>query len=409
MTSMRRIDYSWLILATGFTVLFFGGGSRHALGLMLKPMSDDLLWSRSTLSLAITCFMIVSAFAMPFAGRLADRYELRWIMGVGAAVAALGISLMYVVSSPWQLFLVHGIVFALGNAGISNPIVGVMISRWFPGKRGVANSAAISGNATGQLIIIGLLTGGLIRYGWRVGFAVLGVINLLVVVPVVLALARSAPPPAIPGSGPGNDETSTGERPAVPPERQQGLLGSGQLWLLCGVYAICGFQDFFVATHVVAFSLDEGIGPVFAGNLLALMGLMGLVGVMVSGVLSDMFGPGRPTLVCFVMRIAIFSLVLVSEAVPAVVAFALLYGFTFLMTAPLTVVFAGNIFGPARLGTVSGTISMVHQVAGGVGALAGAVIFDQWNSYQPMFALMLVLAVAASAGTYLVKDRHRAV
>ena len=409
MTSMRRIDYSWLILATGFTVLFFGGGSRHALGLMLKPMSDDLLWSRSTLSLAITCFMIVSAFAMPFVGRLADRYELRWIMGAGTAVAALGIGLMYAVSSPWQLFLVYGVVFALGNAGISNPVVGVMISRWFPGRRGVANSAAISGNATGQLIIIGLLTGGLVRYGWRVGFAVLGVINLLVVVPVVLAIARSAPPPAIRGYGPGNAGTSVEGPASAPAEWSQGLLGSGQLWLLGWVYAICGFQDFFVATHVVAFALDEGIGPVFAGNLLALMGLMGLVGVMASGLLSDAYGPGRPTMVCFLMRIGIFGLVLLSHATPAVVIFALLYGSTFLMTAPLTVVFSGNIFGPARLGTVSGTISMVHQVAGGLGALAGAVIFDQWNSYQPMFALMLVLAVAASAGTYLVKDRHRAV
>ena len=405
---MRRVDYSWLILAAGFTVLFFGGGSRHALGLMLKPMSEDLLWSRSTLSLAITCFMIVSAFAMPFVGRLADRYELRWIMGAGVGVAAAGIGLMSVVFFPWQLFLVYGVVFALGNAGTSNPVVGVMISRWFPGRRGVANSAAVSGNATGQFVIIGLLTGGLVHYGWRIGFAVLGVINLLVVVPVVLAIVRSTPPPAIRGSRPGNDETSTEERPAVPAEWQQGVLGSGQIWLLGWVYAICGFQDFFVATHVVAFALDEGIGPVFSGNLLALMGLMGLVGVMVSGVLSDKLGPGRPTLVCFVMRIGIFSLVLVSEAVPAVVAFALLYGFTFLMTAPLTVVFAGNIFGPSRLGTVSGTISMVHQITGGLGALAGAVIFDAWHSYQPAFLLMLALAVVASALTLLVRDRHEA-
>ena len=405
---MRRIGYSWAVLSIGFMVLFFGGGSRHALGLMLKPMSDDLEWSRSTLSLAITCFMLVSAFAMPFVGRLADRYELRWIMAAGAAIGGLGIGLMAVISAPWQLFLVYGLVFALGAAGVSNPIVGVMISRWFPGRRGIANSAAVSGNATGQLFIVGLLTEGLVRFGWRAGFAALGVINVLVIVPVVLAVVRSAPPP-IPESDLANSPALADDRPPLPEEWQQRLLGSGQLWLLCGVYAICGFQDFFVATHVVAFSLDEGIGPVFAGNLLALMGLMGLVGVLASGLLSDAYGPGRPTMVCFLMRIGIFGLVLLSHATPAVVIFALLYGFTFLMTAPLTVVFSGNIFGPARLGTVSGTISMVHQVAGGLGALAGAVIFDQWNSYQPMFALLLALAVAASAGTYLVKDRHRAV
>ena len=403
---MRRIGYGWAALAIGFLVLFFSGGSRHALGLMLKPMSDDLDWSRSTLSLAITCFMLVSAFAMPFAGRLADRYELRWIMGAGAALAALGIGLMSIISSPWQLFLVYGLLFALGNAGVSNPIVGVMISRWFPGRRGIANSAAVSGNATGQLIIIGLLTGGLVSYGWRAGYAVLGVLNLLIVVPMVIAFARSSPPPSAGQPGSENGLSSPSDDHSSPAEWQQSLAGSRQLWLLGGVYAICGFQDFFVATHVVAFALDEGIGPVFGGNLLALMGLMGLVGVLASGLFSDAFGPGRPTMACFLMRIGIFSLVLFSQATPAVVVFALLYGFTFLMTAPLTVVFAGNIFGPARLGTISGIISMVHQITGGLGALAGAVIFDQWNSYQPAFAVMLVLAVTASVITWLIRDRH---
>ncbi len=403
---MHRIGYGWAALAIGFIVLFFSGGSRHALGLMLKPMSDDLEWSRSTLSLAITCFMLVSAFAMPFAGRLADRYELRWIMGAGAALAAVGIGLMSIISSPWELFLVYGLLFALGNAGVSNPIVGVMISRWFPGRRGIANSAAVSGNATGQLIIIGLLTGGLVSYGWRAGYAVLGVLNLLIVVPVVIAFVRSSPPPSAGPSGAGNDLSSPSDEHSPPAEWQQSLASSRQLWLLGGVYAICGFQDFFVATHVVAFALDEGIGPSFAGNLLALMGLMGLVGVLASGLFSDAFGPGRPTMVCFLMRIGIFSLVLLSQATPAVVVFALLYGFTFLMTAPLTVVFAGNIFGPARLGAVSGTISMVHQITGGLGALAGAVVFDRWNSYQPAFAVMLVLAVAASGMTWHIRDRH---
>ena len=41
------------------------------------------------------------------------------------------------------------------------------------------------------------------------------------------------------------------------------------------------------------------------------------------------------------------------------------------ITAPLTVVFAANIFGQARLGTVSGLISMVHQIAEGAGSLRG--------------------------------------
>ena len=398
---MRRPDYRWIILAIGFVVLFFNGGSRSALGLMLKPMVDDLDWSRSALSLGITTYMVVSAVAMPFVGRLADRYDLRWIMGIGAAVGAVGLGLMSVVSAPWQLFAIYGLVFAIGNAGISNPIVSVMTVRWFPDRRGLTNSVAVSGNAIGQLVIVGMLAQSLVRFGWRPSFAGLGLANLLILAPVVLALARSAP--ASTATNPGvSDAVQAAEQQA---REQVSLLTSPQLWLLVGIYAICGFQDYLVATHVVAFAIDSGLSTLVAGNLLAFMGLMGLLGVLASGYLADLMGPGRPTLLCFVMRIGIFALILLMQTNASVVVFALLYGFTFLMTAPLTVMFSGNIFGQSRLGRISGTISAVHQVSGGLGALTGALSFDIWGSYQQAFVLMLALSIVATVATLMVRDR----
>ena len=404
---MRRTDYRWIILATGFAILFFNGGSRSALGLMLKPMGDDLEWSRSALSLGITAYMLVSALAMPFVGRLADRFDMRWVMGTGVVVGAVGVGLMSLIASPWQLFAVYGLVFALGNAGVSNPIVSVMIVRWFPDRRGVANSVAVSGNDIGQLVIVGLLAQSLVRFGWRVSYAALGLANLAILAPIAFAAVRAAPSQAARGKQPSSDNPATTEQ-AVD-LRQVPLWTSGQLWLLGGIYAICGFQDFFVATHVVAFALDIGFGALIAGNLLALMGVMGLLGVLVSGFLADRIGPARPTLLCFAMRIGIFVLVILSQSKPAVMMFALLYGFTFLMTAPLTVIFSGNIFGSARLGRISGTISMIHQISGGIGALAGALAFDIWGSYDRAFLLMLTLSVVATAGTLLVRDRRTGV
>ena len=40
--ALGRLDYSSIVLATGFVVLFFNSGTRYAFGLMLKPMTDDL-------------------------------------------------------------------------------------------------------------------------------------------------------------------------------------------------------------------------------------------------------------------------------------------------------------------------------------------------------------------------------
>ena len=68
-----------------------------------------------------------------------------------------------------------------------------------------------------------------------------------------------------------------------------------RFWLLIAIYAICGFDDFFVSTHVVAFAQDRGVDALLAGNLLALMGLTGLIGVVAAGAFSDRVGPIWPT------------------------------------------------------------------------------------------------------------------
>ncbi|MCH8802279.1 MAG: MFS transporter [Chloroflexi bacterium] len=308
-----------------------------------------------------------------------------------------------------------GIRFAALNS-VSNPAVGVMISRWFASRRGVATSTAVSGSAIGQLVIITALSSILISLGWRTAFMILGVVSLAVVVPVVLAAVRSTPQlshedvhEAVGSSGPSAYQSTEPEiairSVPIPLGR---IMRSHQFMLLVAIYAICGFQDFFVSIHIVAFALDQGVGTVMAGNLLALMGLMGLMGVLASGLLADRFGAVRPTVTCFWVRIFIFAFIIFDQSTLSIMVFGLLYGFTFLITAPLTVVFVGNIFGAARLGTLAGSISMVHQIAGGFGAYAGAWIFDNRGSYDDMFRLMLILSVAAAVLTLLVRERPSA-
>ena len=396
---MRRIEYRWVILATGFTVLFFSSGSRFAFGLLLKPMSEDLELSRSALSLAATCFMIVSAVSMPFVGRLVDSFSVRTVVSIAVVIASVGIGLMGLAQTQWQVILLYGIIFAIGNGGSSVGPIGVMISRWFERGRGTATSAAMSGNALGQLIIITALASALVHIGWRNAYITLGVVNLLIVVPLVIAFVRSDPDPAQPADP---ESPRTAKSTALPVKT---IFASHQLWLLLVVYSICGFQDFFIATHIVAFAQDKGLSAAFSGSLYAFMGLLGMLGVMSAGLLADRFGSTRPTALCFLARIACFGLIIFSQNTTAIVIFALLYGFTFLITAPLTVTFAGNMFGAPRLGMMSGIINMTHHIAGGLGALVGGLVFDARGSYDAAFMLMLALAVIASALTFTVRER----
>ncbi len=379
---------SGAVLAAGFLVMFVGGGSRFAIGLTLKPMVEELGWNRGTLGLAVAVFLVVSASCMFFSGRLVDRFGARVVLGSGLVIAAAGIAAMSLVQTPWQAFLLYGGIFAIGNGIASITPVGVMVSRWFPDRTGFANSLAVSGVGVGQLIMIAALAAVLTQIGWRSVFIWLGIANI-VLVPLVIAAIQSHKD----DSAPTNAQTPTGMT-------LREAARTKHFWLLIIVYAICGFQDFFVATHIVAFAQDRGIEALFAGNLLALMGLMGVIGVLVTGLWSDRSGPFAATLFCFVLRIAIFALILVSQDTVSVAVFGLLFGITFWMTAPITVIFARAAFGMAHLGAVSGIIVMVHHMCGGIGAYVGAALFDAQGNYDTAFMLMLALSAIAALFTW---------
>lgn len=385
-TALTRASLA--ILVVGFLVLFVGGGSRFAIGLFLKPMAEDLAWSRSTLAASAGLFLAVSATCMFISGKLADKFSLKTVLSAGLLIAALGIGAMQFVTAPWQALLTYGVIFAIGNGIASIAPVGVMVSRRFPGRTGLANAITTSGIGIGQLIIIGALTASLSAIGWREGFMWLGLVNLALIPIVIFAMGQS-------------HELTT---PVVRPGPVSGVTvreaaGGRQFWLLLLIYAICGFQDFFVATHVVAFAQDKGVSALFAGNLLAAMGLAGVLGVLLAGLWNDHKGPKQVTLFCFVLRIAIFALVLVDQSAPALTLFAMLFGITFWLTAPLTVIFVRDAFGTVNLGALSGLIVMVHHMCGGLGAYLGAVIFDLQGHYDTAFALMFGLSVAAGLMT----------
>ncbi len=377
-------------------MLFIGGGARFAVGLTLKPIVDDLGWGRSELGLAVALFQVVSAAAMFAAGYLADRAGPRLVLGGGLLVSGIGIGLMSVMVAPWHALVLYGVVFALGNGAASLIPVGVMVTRAFPKRTGIANAVVTSGMGVGQLVMIATLAAVLMAMGWRSVYLCLGVVHLALVPLLIGAIPKTTPTQAKaarPNDGVGVIEAAR----------------SRQFWLLMAIYAICGFDDFFVSTHVVAFAQDCGVNVFLAGNLLALMGLTGLIGVVASGAFSDRAAPAWPTALSFAARVAVFGLVIVDQSAVSVAVFALVFGATFLVTAPLVVVFVSESFGTRHLGALSGLITMVHHIFGGIGAYLGAAVFDATGSYDSAFSIMLAVSLLALLLTLLLRQPRRSV
>jgi MFS family permease len=375
------------VLAIGFLVLFVGGGARFAIGLTLKSITEEFAIGRTVLGLTVAVYLGVTSACMFLAGRWADRLGVRAVLVWGLIVSAAGMSLMSLMWAPWQLLALYGVVFAIGNGVASITPVSLLVTRAFPDRAGLANGLVSAGMSAGQLVIIAAFTLVLAQLGWRHVFLWGGLAHLLLLPLVMLAVPRdNAPQPS--GAG----------KPTV--DRGGGMTlwaaaGTRQFWLLIGVYALCGLDDFFVTTHVVAFAQDRGIEALVAGQLLASMGLAGFIGVIVSGAWSDRSGPVWPALASFVLRVATFALVLVDQSPLSIAVFALVFGFTFLMTAPLLVIFVRQAFGTANLGAITGLVVMIHHMCGGLGAWIGAALFDGSGTYDGAFIVMASASVLA--------------
>jgi len=368
-----------------------------AIGLTLRPMVEDLNWGRDDVGLAVGVFQIASAVCTFYAGRLADRMSLRLVLGFGLLVAAAGIGLMAFVQAPWQALALYGLVFAIGNGAASTAPVGVMVTRAFPQRAGLANSLALAGMSVGQLVIVAALAAVLTNVGWRSVFLWLGLAHLAIL-PLILA------------SAPGRSAEKA-RRAAAPPQAGLTLREAArprQFWMLLVIYAICGLNDFFVATHVVAFALDRGLNTFLAGNLLAFMGIVGLVGVLAAGAWGDRVGPVWGTAASFAARLAVFLLVMFDQSQTSVAIFAFVFGITFLVTAPLTVLFIRDSFGLKNMGAIGGIIVMVHHICGGFGAWLGAAVFDRNGNYTAAFTVMFGASLIALIATLAYKPLKKA-
>ncbi len=185
-------------------------------------------------------------------------------------------------------------------------------------------------------------------------------------------------------------------------------MGTRSFWLYLIVMFVCGSGDFLMMTHLVPFVTDHGISTFTGGKMLAWFGLMSLVGILVAGPASDLIGNKIPIALTFVLRFILFLLILKYQNRGSFYVFALGFGFTFLITGPLTPTLLGRLYGFSHIGLISGFITTVHHLGGGFWAYMGGVIFDHTGSYRLAFILSALMALVAVFSTLLiVEKRHQ--
>ena len=163
-----------------------------------------------------------------------------------------------------------------------------------------------------------------------------------------------------------------------------------------------------MTTHLIPMVTDHGISAPTARTMLAWFGLLSLAGILVAGPASDLIGDKIPIALTFLLRVFAFRLVIAYQNMVSFYVFALVFGFTFLVTAPLTPTLVGRLYGFSHIGVLSGFITTVHHLGGGVAAWGGGVLFDLTGSYQMVLIISAVMAAIAVVSAMLIRQRREA-
>ncbi len=403
---------AWVVAAVTFLVLVASAAFRSSTGVLLEPVADDFGWSRTTVSFAVLVNLALYGLVAPFAAALMEKWGIRRVVAAALVLLSLGMGLTTVMTEPWQLVLLWGVLLGFGAGCLALVFGAVVAQRWFVSRRGLVTGVFSAASATGQLIFLPTIARLVVDNGWRSATLLLAALALAMV-PLVLLFLRDRPADVgvLPYGAPAG---------YVEPAQLDVGMGAGRLallrlreasrtrafWLLAAGFFVCGWStNGLVGTHFVPAAHDHGLPTTTAAGLLALIGVFDLVGTIGSGWLTDRYNPRVLLLVYYALRGVsqlIVHLLWAPTVQPPMFFFVVLYGLDWVATVPPTVALCRECFGAQRAGVVFGWVFASHMVGAGVSALVAGMIRQSTGSYDIAWWTSGVLCLGAAVASWAI-------
>jgi MFS family permease len=406
--------YGWIIVAISMVAGFFSAGvSNITMAVVLKPISDDLGWSRALTAAAVTMGSILGGMLSPVFGPIADRLGPRFLLPSGGALVgllAIGVSLS---TEPWQFYATFVPARALTEFLLCGIVPFTAVANWFHLKRpramGLVAMSVPLGSAALSLIYQLFVT----HYGWRSAFLALGVsLWLLVVIPGAIFLRRQ---PEDLGLAPDGLPPPSQYDDAISLQRERHKTGlelswtrgeamrTSALWLLVASAFLASIGTGGIAFHTVAYFTDRSIAPGVAAGALSVMALSGAMGNGLWGALAERMQPRRLSVTTMLIAAgAVALLTQVRQPFTAYI-FAVLFGVNARGAAVLTQILLARYFGRRSYGAISSVLDPFHKGGLGLGALFAGLVFDFTGNYQTIFLIFMGSYVLSALFIFLAR------
>ena len=386
-----RLFYGWIVIGASVAIIMVGAGVTFSLAVFLKPLAEELQWSRALISGIALLNWIAFGLGSLVWGALSDRFGARRVVIAGAALLGAAMALSSQVTEPWHLYGAFGILAALGASAFYAPL-SATATRWFAARRGLAVGCLNGGMGLGILVVPPLARALITALGWRATFAALGALTVAVALLVVRHLHDRPADLGLQEYGAGALPLAAAAGPGMVPGA---VFRDGRFWLIALVHFCCCAAHSGPIFHMVSHAMDLGVAKMPAAAMLGLSGATSIPSRIASGLLADRFG-AKPALVgMLALQAGVLSTYLVAQGTVSLFAVALAFGVAYGGAMPLYALVAREFFGSRVIGTAFGGIFFVSCIGMGLGSWAGGFVFDRFGSYWSLHLASTLVGAAA--------------
>ena len=414
-STRRAIFWGWWIVAVSFLTIFIFFGARHAFGVFLVPICQDMGWSRGELSFVFMALMWLYGVAAIVWGRLADRYSPRITVPISAVIGFVGYGLTAFVATKWHILITYSLLFGIGMAGSYAPTT-MTVRRWFHRRAGLAIGITVSAVGVGGFVFAPVAESLIDAFGWRLTYLVIGVLGL-VTAPLLsfLVLRRDPremgllPDGEIEGKCPteGDKTVCRLKEVRIKAEGYQAVLRHGNFWALSFSYFFVTGGTYTIITHIAAFAQDIGMSAHTGSLALGIIGLSSVSGRLIMGGYSDRIGRKKAlSLALSIEFLASLLLFLVQDA-GVLFLFSVILGFGYGSFVPLYPALLGDLFGGRDLAFLFGISTLLSGLSTGAGAFVAGLLFDHLGNYFWAFVMASVFFVFAGMLAVAIREERR--
>ncbi|MCB2077916.1 MAG: MFS transporter [Novosphingobium sp.] len=399
LTAAQEWRINWLMVLSGLVGVTLGTIPSATLGLFMAPLEAEFGWSRTEISAGLTVFAIVSLPLTPFAGVLVDRYGSRRVALPGIAISALIFASFALM--PDSLFIYLGIwtLYTLASLLTRILVWNTAISSAFEASRGLAIAVVLCGSAISMslspLVARWLIDG----YGWRMGYAGLGLGWGGMVLLLVLLFFKDRRPSTL------ASETG-GARCATPAAKAGGLtvkeavrsVTINRIALAIFLQSLMGAS---IMVHLVPLLVGSGLTRLEAVGLAALLGAASVCGKLVTGAIVDRVqGSILPVTVFTLPALAYAFMLQAHGSMILLAASVLMLGYASGAGLQMGTYLTTRYAGLRNFGTIFGLISSLMAVAAGIGPLAAGIVFDLTGDYRLLMMIGIPAAIVAGLSLF---------